>query len=512
LAAGVVQDTAVGGSKNELRKGNFNNPIQKQVLALFLYRAVLPEENTDNAVVDFTDAELIIKDYELYAPYIAKLKEIGVLSGDEQGQFNPGTNVTRAVAAEMVAKAAAWRDAKYGSQRNLNGIGSSTVIAAGTTEGIIAEFENGLLVLNGFDGVPRAFEIPADLPTKPTNPQIIDYLYKGRYAALKVDADGKAAELTIDNTATWHQGQMTRISTGGNVLTVVLQDVTTSTNSYQVAQNAVIEVNGKAIGAETLSAAATGKFVSVKLTDGMIITELKAYDGNHTLTGTVSDIYIDVLSKLTLISDDSQEVATQVLLMYTSYPPEVVRGGLEISLDRIHKGDSAVVDIRGGKITKITLSSRELVDKGEITEIIRGSLSDKLTVKSESDYQNTYELDRYARILKSGVEVRIRELEIGDIVTLSLSGQVITEVSVDKSSSSSLRGKLISVDTTTREMILRADGVLHYVTVPATAKITNAITTLEVRFGSIPIDATITVFGETSRAGRITASQVIVEN
>jgi len=508
LAADVVLDNAVHdySGRNEVRTGDFNRPIQKQVLALFLSRAILPEESIANAVLNFTDAEQITANYALYAPYIAKLKELGILEGDEQGRFNPGSNVTRAVAATMVANAAAWRETKYGSQRSLNASAAATPTPSGGIEGIITEYKDGVLVLTGFDGIPGAYVVPADLPTKPTDAQ------KGRFATLKLDAAGKVAALSIDNTATWYQGQMTRISTSGNVPTVVLQDVSTATASYQVAQNAAISVNGTAIGAERLSAEVTGKFVSVKLTDGMIVAELRAYDGNHTLTGTVNDIYIDVLSKLTLTSDNTTEPIIQVLSMYTSFPPEVVRGGLEISLDRIRKGDSAIVEVRGGRIIKVTLSSRELVDKGEVTEIIRTATVDKITVKSESDYQNTYELDRYARILKAGVEISIGELEIGDAVSLSLSGQTITEVYVEKSlTSSNLRGTLVTVDTTKREIVLRADGVLNYITVPTTAKITDAITTLEIRFGSIPTGATLTVFGESQSAGRFTASQIIVE-
>ena len=76
--------------------------ITRQEMAVIIYRSVVNQNKTfdkSNDIKEFTDSSLID---EWAFPSVIKLQLAGILSGAENGRFNPTDNATRAEAAKAV--------------------------------------------------------------------------------------------------------------------------------------------------------------------------------------------------------------------------------------------------------------------------------------------------------------------------------------------------------------------------------------------------------------------------
>lgn len=107
IASGII-------TKNELSALKTNNSLSseasKELLSVFVVRAMQLEDKATelkNYTIDFKDADSITA---LRKPYVYVLSNIGVVTGNTKNEFEPKSNVTRAVTATMLSRAVAYME------------------------------------------------------------------------------------------------------------------------------------------------------------------------------------------------------------------------------------------------------------------------------------------------------------------------------------------------------------------------------------------------------------------
>lgn len=111
------------------KAGSLNKQASKELLSVFLVRAMgLEQRAKDSAgqTLVFVDADKVS---QLRRPYVYVLSSIGIVEGNTKNEFEPASDVTRAVTATMISRALAYMGengisvdfSKYINQKRISG-------------------------------------------------------------------------------------------------------------------------------------------------------------------------------------------------------------------------------------------------------------------------------------------------------------------------------------------------------------------------------------------------------
>ncbi|MDR0819595.1 MAG: S-layer homology domain-containing protein [Oscillospiraceae bacterium] len=524
LATGIVKESEVYRMKanGEEERSDFNKPIRKQVLALFLYRALMSEEDTSNwkQTLDFADKSAI-DDY--YAPAVAKLQENKILQGDEAKRFLPSSDVTRAVAATMLDKAIIWRETKYNALPTLNLVAPTSSPSPSTTpsptgvtqtvEGIITKFNDTELIIRGFDGLQRVFTLPVFLNITLLDTRVKLNSYDGYFATVGLNAENVPQTMSIDNVSVWVQGVLSQLTTYTQIPTLALTDPNTGAQaSYSVAADAIIAIEGKTGYklADIGTGAAQGRFISLRLAVNREAAEVQAKNSWFDLKGTITNVTYDTISSIDLQATDTFTYRLPFLL--TNFP-KVTRANAAVRIDRVRAGYAATATIGGGLLTAIDLSGQETNTRGVIKAIHRSLSGDSLEVRLTNGEEHIYTLERGVIIWMGQNSIKIGELQIGDEVSMVIYGEYITDIYLTERTTAAekITGKLLTIDTT-GELMLQADNALYYITVNAGITIITSGGNKNLGIYDLKPNSTLTVYGTMLGNNMMTASSIVVES
>ncbi|MDR2606238.1 MAG: S-layer homology domain-containing protein [Oscillospiraceae bacterium] len=495
LASGSVLDSEVRGGGER-----FNNAIKKEVLAMWLVRTLLPEETLTGTETHFADSEKIS---ERFLPYVAILEEIGVLQGDDANRFNPGSDVSRAVAATMINKTIVWRINRYGYMPIIEKFSDS----ANAVSGVILDYSFNVLRLRGTDAIVKEYAIPSTLTTTLTNAGDTAADLKSAFATIYLDDLGNPVKLAIDNSARWAQGVLTEF--GYNISTpyvTLLDPLTNIPLTYSIEKDSNVTRNGINIAFSSL-VSSNGFFTTMRLNSKKFGDDFTLDYSDQTLSGTVDTVKYDTISMITLMDGNVK----YILPFNITDPPLVTRGNSDIRIDRIFEGESATVKVSGGILATVRLSVSEDNVKGIITSIIRSVDGDTLVINTENG-SRTAKIDKGTVILSDSRVITLTDLSVGDTISLTYTGLVVTEAVLTKKASASgkLIGTVMLLNSREYEIVIQSDGELYYIELAYNTIILDGPRGITLRYADIPQGTEIIVFGEFIDSTSLSASSIIV--
>ncbi|SBW10688.1 S-layer protein Sap [uncultured Eubacteriales bacterium] len=238
LEAGILTYAEL---KELYQSGALTQPIAKEDFALYLVRAMQLEPMTKSLTsynLSFTDKKDITSGLE---PYIYVLNMYSIITGTDKGEFQPKSNVDRAVAATMLSKATDFMK-ENGTSVELPEYADYDNWEAGTIVSATAG-DKGVILLtlaNELSGA-KTVSLSSNTPIY-ENSMLADksLLKAGAYARVNEDADGGAISVRLSGSVQIYTGSVVGISADAIMLSV---NGVTKTMSYD--RFTEVQVGGK---------------------------------------------------------------------------------------------------------------------------------------------------------------------------------------------------------------------------------------------------------------------------
>ena len=496
LAAGII-------TESELKSVDLSAAISKEQLSVYLVRAVqlTSQANALSGVsLSFTDAASISSDS---VGSIAELVTIGIVKGDEKNNFLPKSSVTRAVVATMVYRTLDYLKTKGTTLSISNYVGLSQNV------GIIRSVSGSTFELCGYDGLTRVYTLAsAGKVTVNDATGSLSSTYINSKATI-TSKNGAVTNIAIESTSSvdWVQGAVTSVSssTSSGTITVTKQDLTV--NSYNVPSTAKITREGATVA---FTSVVKSDSVTLKIVGGNV-SELYAVSGDKTLAAKVNEVTYGTTVSLKLEDSDGTLYSFQFAI---SSLPTIKRGDATVTIDRVKVGGSLTLTIDDCKVTKIVIEGSENSINGVVTSITTSTGGTAWVISTTNGTTTSYTLDENVTAYSGTTEINISKVAVGDTVSIVAYEDVITEVKLVSSASTTTKvtGTVLDVNSSTGIVtILTADKKLIYVNVKSTSSIINAKTGSSMYYTGIAVGSSLVAYGEYTDSRNFTAKSIIIE-
>ena len=495
LAAGII-------TEDELDELDLSAEIEKELLCVFLVRALTLEDDA----LDLTGIELPFGDADEISPehtgYIAQLVSMDIITGDDNGNFTPKLGVTRAMAATLVSRGLEYVEDE---DIELTIDGYSGLVR---TFGIIAGADDDYVQLRGEDGLVREFRF-ADGASVTVNGRStsITSSHIGDEAEFSViNGEISAISVSTDSNVEWVQGRISRVTSSKSGEYLIVDDLISGEDvRIDVESGSEITLDGDEAELADLT---SGQFATARIGDDELDV-LSAVTFSDEISGEVSSVIYGPTVQLKVESGS----VTYVFLLDIGDLPEIERGKTEITIDRVNAGDDIEVTIDDSEIEKISISAAESGVTAVLNSITVNPTGTFWTLEDNSGNEATYQLDSMAAAYWGSKDISISDIKVGDTVSVSLSGTVITEVELIDSvqSSDKFSAEILSADSGKKTITLLYNERLVYVDA-SDATIISASTGSSVKLSALKAGSTVTVYGSFVSSNSFEATSIIVEN
>ena len=494
LAAGVI-------TEDELKTIKLSEEMPKQDLAVYMVRAIQMTEDAEKlaaAKLEYNDAEDISSKC---AGSVALLTEMGVVSGDTNGNFTPEASVTRAVFATMLCNVLDHLD-KENIKLKLEGY-----LGLDTVDGFLSSITGTAIIVRDNNGIYRSY--PRDAALKSTvngSSKEITSDYEGEPIRLQLE-EGKAvtAAVTEKSNVTYKQGRLNTIS--ANTVSIKLVDLLTKHSAAYVLNNAAIKQDGKEVSFADLT---KGSFLTMMIDKGTV-REVDARTKTFTISGKVGTVTYDTTVTM-IVKEEGKPDA--VLYMDLADMPVIKRGSLNITIDRLAEGEDISVTIKGGEVSRIETKGKNATLKGQLTIITRTITDTTWTIKAEDGKSSTYSVDNAASAFSGETAIKLDTINPGDEVSVIVTSGVITEVTLEKSATPAaekLTAEVLAVDTTNRVLTVLKDSKLVYINCKKTASILDSETGKTLSFSGLAAGDMIVAYGSYTDSTNFAATSIVIE-
>lgn len=196
----------------------------------------------------------------------------------------------------------------------------------------------------------------------------------------------------------------------------------------------------------------------------------------------------------------------------------ITKGGEKADFSSIYTGDKVTLTTEYGVVTRIQASSTKKTVEGTITSISK-SMYDrpKMVIRVNGEDQE-YEIPDSIKVTVSGQAATIDDLNLGDVVKLTLSSNAITEIVKTASVTTEtgpISGMVTSIVTANKFIVIEyttSGGVTSSIPV-VVRDTTNIMTTKGIKkaMKDLKIGHAVSVYGETGSNGAYTANMIIVD-
>ncbi len=345
-------------------------------------------------------------------------------------------------------------------------------LAGGTRreEGLVSGVESiptggTSLTVSGFDGQLRKFTVPTGAAVTANGLALssgtIGASYVGCYVALRVSNDNisSVAAAELNTVAKYIQGAVKNTVVDNGVSTVTITDLSTNkATTYQVAAGATFAYQGAAI---TYGGIQKDWFVTARISGGELAT-LWAFPGSSIVEGTISGISFPADTSKQVISVTRADGSVSGFEFDLSgAPPEVKRGGKASALGKLRTGDVVKVTVRYNAVTLIEATPQSANLTGTISEITQTSSG--VTVKVALDGgagTGAYTIGSGVSVVSGDTTISMYDLRVGYHVALVTSGETVTRIEVDKTTSTGkqLTGTVVLVNADDKSILFRVSG------------------------------------------------------
>ncbi len=222
---------------------------------------------------------------------------------------------------------------------------------------------------------------------------------------------------------------------------VTVKDEITGKSTAYFATGSSFKVTTDGV-ADTFGSIKTNDYVVVKLL-GSEIVSIDRQTSEATVQGVVKSISLTSPIELTVTTKDETTQKETDSVYTVSDSPTIRRDGSAVSLREILTGDKVVLTIKRGDIAKIIATSVAGSVTGSVKSLTIASQS-SITVMTDGA-EKTYDIKLDASFVVGGKEATVYDLRLGNVVSLTLSGNTVTKI--EQTSSSAATTKSGVVDT-----------------------------------------------------------------
>lgn len=424
--------------------GSASNAKRYEVAVYFARTLGLQDEAKalGEVILPFKDNELISK---WTRGYIKVLADRNIISGDNEGKFNPNDEITRAAIAKMLAtsldlveekeeETAALTEVKGRIEEVIKGTGRTVIkvsLDSGST-GIYDTAEEVSVKVDGMDATVDDIKAGQEATLKIRENQVVS-----------VEATSKVEEL---------EGVINQVLDLSSYSLIVVEDETGEKHTFRVADNANVKLDGSTAGLGQLK---PGDKVLVTLANQNAV-RIEAETKTRVYSGTFGGLETGDKGLKLILRQNRGE---------TEYPvddnADVERDGRDRGLNDLRKGDQVEITTEYGIVTKIVAESVDRELEGTIYSLLIAR-PHQLTILTEDGETESF-------VVPVDVDIEIDGKAAG-IYDLRLDYRVEVKVESDE---------VVSIEATSIAAENEIIGVVEYVNTSVnviTVKVLDATT------------------------------------
>lgn len=491
LYTGVLESSELD---TYLSNANKNTALKRYEAAILLTKLLGAEDEVkNNAFVSSSYADTVEIPDSARA-YVEYVKEAGIMQGmgnNEQGRpiFSPNTAVTRSQMAKMLCSLI-------------------DILDVSTQTGVIVsvdEFDEKITIT--IDGNDIVNTLEASTKYKINGEDVkLAALSRGMHVKVTHIA-GKVAlienNVAVKDTVIYGLVSSTKDSATKSV-TIADANDKTNIETYVLADGAKIRVNG---AIDLFSKVKTNDYVALTIVGGLVDT-LEVVDKTTTASGTLDSVDVSGDYTILNIEDASGNINAYEV---SADGVDVSRNSLSSSLSDLMRGDTIMVRMTYGKVTKVSASSKNQSFSGNIKSILHTTAGTTIGIERSNEVIE-YKVNKSVKVVIDSTETgTVYDLRPGTDVNITLqSNEIVSIEAAGSVSKSQLNGTVKSINSTYGLMIVEEAGTEYNVFVNTNTKIIDSTTGKTIMFKNIEKGKTVSVTGSNA-SGVLEASVIVIQ-
>lgn len=477
-----------------ISNANKNTALKRYEAAVLLTKLLGAEEEVlGNAFVSSSYADTVEIPDSARA-YVEYVKEKGIMQGmgnNEQGQpmFSPNTSVTRSQMAKMLYSLIDVIDlsSQTGTVVSVDTFNETITVTIGGSDIVYNIKANTKFKVNGKD--VKSTDLRKGMSVKVTH-------IAGNVAIIENN-------VVIEDSVVYGLVSTTKDSTTRSV-TIADANNKSNVSTYVLADNAKIRING---AIDLFGKVKANNYVALTLVDGLVET-LEVIDKNTTATGTLDSIDASGEFTVLYVKESSGEVNGYEI---SADGVDVSRNSLSSNLSQLMTGDTVVLKMVYGKVTKISASSKNHNLSGSISYITHSKDGSVIGLET-SNSLTEYKVNKSVSVLiDSTEEGTVYDLRPGTDIDITLqSSEIITIKAASVVAKSSLNGTVQSINATYGLMVVEENGIDYNVFVNSSTKIIDSASGRNILLKNVEKGKFVTVTGSNA-SGVLEASVIVIQ-
>ena len=414
--------------------------INKQEMAVFVVRLLGKEETAKAGYKNsgFADENLIL---EANKPYVAYLKALALINGDDKGLFNPNAEITKAFCAKMVSDALTYKEnLAKGSVGTETGQATQAgdlvtvkkIIPKGQTEYYILLEKGGNTSFYTIKNTTKVKDKSGSevaitsIPLETKAAAVITLQNSTEYITSMILQTGTTGTGT-NTSSTIVSGTIERIGTN-NTLTILSSGDTSKT--YLVEDNCVITLDGTTAKLEELRANDTvSATVKENTVTKLVVTKGSTQTGNNasltngevTAKGIKAEGYVLTIKSGTKVSD-----------IVLDDKIGIERNNKSAELQDIRIGDKVEVVKKNGTIEELIVTGTKSSITGEVKSIYIAAIP-QITLKTKNGTE-TFVINQDTDIYDNNERdsAVLRDLRLGQTVEVLIDSKEVVSLTIQR--------------------------------------------------------------------------------
>lgn len=361
----------------------------------------------------------------------------------------------------------------------------------------IANSEDLLLKVTGYDGVTHRYVLPADVtitvngaPGKASSLKS----YTGKYLELRVSDDtGLVTSASFDTATEYLQGSVRAVTWQSSNPTMSITDLTSGkSTSYSVSKNVTATYNGESVEFKNV---AKDWFLTARFSGGEIV-ELICYPGTTTSEGILVSVDYSAIPQVTLAVEEENGTTLDFVLDINDLPV-IKRDGSTSSIDRLKSGDTVAVTVKYNEVTLIEATARTANLSGTIQSISQTVAGDSITVKLTDGSEVTYTVTTSTSITQNGKAVAFATLKVGYQISMLTDGDRLATIEVNNAtvSSDKLEGTVVYVNTSDKTILFKENGAESPISIAASSAKVMSTSGTTLKLSDLAAGDNLTIYG-----------------
>lgn len=515
LGKGYISTTDLDKFMTKASSGEVKNIVTKEELAVFVVR-LLQREKTAISTYTSTGFKDESKIQVANRPHMAYLKGLGLITADALGNANGSMKVTKALCAKMISSALEIKEESEQSSQEANVVTITKILTKNANEYYMClknssgeakyySIKTTTKILDASGNEVAINKVALESQAKVTiqTENGTDYITSIQLVNTASDSttngstnSGNTNNNTDSNTNTGTTTQTTTVTgtllekVNNGILRLNLADGTAKT--YVLSENCSVTLNGSVASASSLS-------VSDVLTltvQNNAVTKIVAVSGTGNLSST-GQVSQKKLSAAGYVLTLSQNGSTSIITIPDN--ATITRNQKDADIMDIRIGDTLKVTKKNGIVTNVEATGVRSVVSGTIQEIHIAQTS-KVIVNVNNEAK-TYilgnDVEMYNNYYKEFINVR--DLHLGQEVTLALDSEEVIALDVENTSTSvNIKGSIVAMGKNDAYM----DVLVDYDYISGESKVYKRI--------EIDTDTVITLNGKTQNRNVLEEGMEIV--